>query len=84
VNETQNDMSDWRGRVDAIDGDVGCTEVGLAAAQADYAQLAARLSTNSPRSVGNVGLDEAPADLRVQPLDLDFEIVQVGDGFFDR
>ncbi|MGB7739268.1 MAG: hypothetical protein WBM03_09145 [Steroidobacteraceae bacterium] len=67
-------MSDWRGRVDAVDGgtrscgpralrtylailawpggsstalhdagDVGCTEDGRAAAQADYAQHAARL-----------------------------------------
>jgi hypothetical protein len=43
MNEAQNDMSDWRGRVDAVDGDVGCTEDDLAAAQADYAQHAARL-----------------------------------------
>lgn len=23
MNETQNDMSNWRGRVDAVDGDAG-------------------------------------------------------------
>ena len=74
MNETLNDMSDWRGRVGAIDG-----EAGRRTREQPRAWF-----TNWLRSVGNVWLDEAPADLRVQPLDLDFEIVQAGDGFFDR
>ena len=35
MSETPNDMSDWRGRVDAVDGYAGCKEGSLEAAQAD-------------------------------------------------
>jgi formiminoglutamase len=60
MNETQNDMSDWRGRVDAVDGDAGrrwhqVVRPASAATNAGVALLGLASDAGVRRNNGRVG-----------------------------